>query len=41
MRTGPSSSFRERGISIVNLPSSLKLHPFRRNEPERPYREQA
>jgi hypothetical protein len=26
---------------MVNLPSDLKLHQFRRNERERPYREQA
>jgi transposase len=30
-----------RGISMANLPSYLKLHQFRRNERERPYREQA
>jgi transposase-like protein len=30
-----------RGISMVNLPSYLKLHQFRRNERERPYRDQA
>jgi transposase-like protein len=30
-----------RGISMTNLPSYLKLHQFRRNERERPYREQA
>lgn len=30
-----------RGISMATLPSYLKLHQFRRNERERPYREQA
>lgn len=30
-----------RGISMANLPSYLKLQQFRRNERERPYREQA
>jgi len=30
-----------RGISMANLPSYLKLHQFRRNERERPYRDQA
>jgi transposase-like protein len=30
-----------RGISMANVPSYLKRHPFRRNERERPYREQA
>jgi transposase-like protein len=30
-----------RGISMGTLPSYLKLHQFRRNERERPYREQA
>jgi transposase-like protein len=30
-----------RGISMSTLPSYLKLHQFRRNERERPFREQA
>lgn len=30
-----------RGISMATLPSYLKRHQFRRNEGERPYREQA
>jgi hypothetical protein len=30
-----------RGISLANLPSYLKLHQFRRNHRECPYREQA
>jgi len=30
-----------RGISMATLPSYLKLQQFRRNERERPYREQA
>jgi ISXO2-like transposase domain len=30
-----------RGISMATLPSYLKLHQFRRNEREWPYREQA
>jgi transposase-like protein len=33
--------FAHRGISMATLPSYLKLHQFRRNERERPYREQA